>query len=266
MVDEVLNEFPGSKIIKTKEEKSMEGGLKFRTLKASEIETRVQQVKEKGCILLLYKDSRADMKILDETVGVLGWQRRHTRDNKNCIVSIWDDSKEQWIEKEDTGTESNTEQAKGLASDSFKRSCVNLGIGRELYSSPFIWINLNSSEVKKNGTRYQLGFGVEFKIKEIGYNDDREISKLIIVDKNNKIRFKLEEETKSTPTKKTDTKPFDKSQNPTKAQIEELKKLAESKNISEDRMKDKYSQYIYTTPLMTIYNKALKEVKAFKGK
>lgn len=69
-------------------------------------------------ILLLYKDARADMNILDETFGAMNWQRHHSRDNANCTVSIWDDSKGQWIEKEDTGTESNTEAAKGLASDS----------------------------------------------------------------------------------------------------------------------------------------------------
>ena len=114
--------------------------LKFRDLRADEIECRVGMVKQNGFTLLLYKDSRCDMNILDETVGCLGWQRRHSRDNANCIVSLWDDDKKQWIEKEDTGTESNTEAEKGLASDSFKRACVNIGIGRELYTAPFIWI------------------------------------------------------------------------------------------------------------------------------
>ncbi|NOW12590.1 hypothetical protein B0H35_000004 [Clostridium acetobutylicum] len=48
-----------------------------------------------------------------------------------------------WISKQDVGTESNTEKEKGQASDSFKRACFNFGIGRELYTSPFIWIGLN---------------------------------------------------------------------------------------------------------------------------
>lgn len=106
---------------------------KFRCLRADEIECRVQQVKDNGLILLLYKDARCDMIILDETVGAMNWQREHRRDNANCVVSIWDSEKCQWIRKEDTGTESNTEAEKGLASDSFKRACVNWGIGRELY-------------------------------------------------------------------------------------------------------------------------------------
>ena len=113
----------------------------FRDLLAEEIECRVAQVNEYGVSLLLYKDARCDQNILDETVGAMNWQRMHTRDNANCIVSLWDDKKQQWISKEDTGTESNTEKEKGLASDSFKRACFNWGIGRELYSAPNIKIS-----------------------------------------------------------------------------------------------------------------------------
>lgn len=112
----------------------------FRDLREDEIECRVAQAKQTGISLLLYKDARCDQNILDETVGAMNWQRGHSRENANCIVSIWDEKKQQWISKEDTGTESNTEKEKGLASDSFKRACVNWGIGRELYTAPFIWI------------------------------------------------------------------------------------------------------------------------------
>ena len=108
---------------------------KFRDLTAGEIECRVATCNKNGVSLLLYKDARCDMNILDETVGAMNWQRRHTRDNANCIVEIWCSEKNQWIAKEDTGTESNTEKEKGQASDSFKRACFNWGIGRELYSS-----------------------------------------------------------------------------------------------------------------------------------
>ena len=80
----------------------------FRDLTAEEIECRVAQATEKGVSLLLYKDARCDQNILDETVGAYNWQRFHSRDNANCTVSIWDEKKEQWIGKEDTGKESNT--------------------------------------------------------------------------------------------------------------------------------------------------------------
>lgn len=100
--------------------------IEFRDLRADEIDVRVQSViQNKGVILLLYKDARVDQTILDETVGNMNWKKKYTRDNANCIVEIYDDKKNEWISKEDTGTESNTEKEKGLASDSFKRACFN---------------------------------------------------------------------------------------------------------------------------------------------
>ena len=121
--------------------------MEFRDLKADEIDCRIATITEKGVSLLLYKDSRVDMNILDETVGNLNWMRSHCRENANCIVSIWDDEKNQWVSKEDTGTESLTEAEKGLASDSFKRACFNWGIGRELYTAPFIWIKAGDCKI-----------------------------------------------------------------------------------------------------------------------
>lgn len=153
----------------------------FRTLKANEIECRVQSVKDDGLILLLYKDARCDMNILDETVGPLFWKREHSRDNANCTVSIYNKEIGEWISKEDTGTDSNTEAEKGRASDSFKRSCFNWGIGRELYTSPFIWITPDGYTKTKDGRVFD-----RFYVSEIGYDDDRNINKLTI--KNSKTK------------------------------------------------------------------------------
>ncbi len=140
--------------------------MKFRDLKADEIDVRVGIVTDKGISLLLYKNARVDMDILDETVGAENWQRKHLRDNANCIVSIWDDKKQQWIEKEDTGTESNTEKEKGLASDSFKRACFNWGIGRELYTSPFIWIPKDKLNFNTSGKITDKFHVLEIEIKD----------------------------------------------------------------------------------------------------
>lgn len=141
----------------------------FRDLRADEIDVRIAMVKSNGVSLLLYKDARVDQNILDETVGEYNWQKKYTRDNANCIVSIWDENKKQWIEKEDTGTESYTEKEKGLASDSFKRACFNWGIGRELYTAPFIWIRAEDCTIKENQCKYSCSdkFIVEaIEIKE----------------------------------------------------------------------------------------------------
>ncbi len=129
----------------------------FRNLTADDIECRVNTVSEKGCSLLLYKDARCDMKILDETVGPENWQRSHELINGNlfCNVSIYDGEKGIWITKQDVGTESYTEKEKGQASDAFKRACFNWGIGRELYTAPFIWIPSDKVTLKEKEGRNQ---------------------------------------------------------------------------------------------------------------
>ena len=136
---------------------------KFRDLRADEVECRIGQVNKqgKGLTLLLYKDGRTDMNILDETVGAENWQREHyeCKGNMYCKVGIFCDG--QWVWKSDCGTESNTEAEKGEASDSFKRACVNWGIGRELYTSPFIWIPSDKCRID-NGKCYD-----KFTVKEI---------------------------------------------------------------------------------------------------
>lgn len=147
--------------------------MQFRDLRADEIDVRVAQFKEGSFVqLLLHKNARTDMDILDEAVGCMNWKREHTRDNANCIVSIWDKDKSQWISKEDTGTESNTEKEKGLASDSFKRACFNWGIGRELYTSPEIKIFLKNNPELDKYTKYEVyHIKVENKvITELGIN------------------------------------------------------------------------------------------------
>jgi len=158
--------------------------LEFRKLRADEIECRIGQIKTNGLTLLLYKDARCDMNVLDETVGPMNWKREHTRDNRNCVVSIYDEDKKEWVSKEDTGTESNTEADKGLASDSFKRACVNWGIGRELYTAPFIW-------VKKEDCNLQMGIGDrarcydKFSVVKITYTPAGDIDGLCIRNENN---------------------------------------------------------------------------------
>jgi hypothetical protein len=185
---------------------------KPRLLKADEIECRVGMIQGKGCTLLLYKDARVDMKILDETYGVGNWQRTHEviNDNLFCTIEIWNDRINQWVKKQDVGTESYTEKEKGEASDSFKRAGFNVGIGRELYTSPFIWIqpkadmkpyNTKDVDGKEANEFYpykkdNYGNGIYttktvFKVKEIGYDAENKINRLIIVDHKDNIRFHL---------------------------------------------------------------------------
>lgn len=158
-------------------------------------------VKQSGLSLLLYKDARCDMNILDETVGAFNWQRSHTRDNANCIVSIYDEDKKQWVSKEDTGTESNTEKEKGLASDSFKRACFNWGIGRELYTAPFIWVDASMCGLK-DGKCYD-----KFAVADIKIEDKKIVYlKIVNTSKNGAVVFETGKSVKATATPKAQPK------------------------------------------------------------
>lgn len=117
--------------------------LNFRNLYADEISVRVSQINEKGCSLLLYKDARCDMNILDETVGTNNWQKKFYECKGNLFCSVGIKIQDAWIWKDDAGAETFSEKEKGEASDAFKRACFNWGIGRELYTAPFIWVPAN---------------------------------------------------------------------------------------------------------------------------
>lgn len=160
----------------------------FRLLRADEIECRVQSIKPQGLVLLLYKDARCDMNILDETVGVMNWKKSYQLIDGQlfCTIEIWDEEKKQWIGKQDVGVESNTEAEKGRASDAQKRSAFAFGIGRELYTSPFIWIKSGDCRIN-NGKCYD-----RFRVTKIGYDDNRRINALEIANESiNRIVYRM---------------------------------------------------------------------------
>lgn len=128
--------------------------IKLNTpLTVSEIDFRIQSINNGGyATILVYKDARVDMERLDAVHGEL-WQREHHVINGNlfCRVGVYNKEINDWVWREDVGTESMAEKEKGQASDAFKRACFNLGIGRELYSYPLISIKLNGNGTDKSG-------------------------------------------------------------------------------------------------------------------
>ncbi len=157
----------------------------IRLLKANEIECRVSIVKENGVSLLLYKDARVDQRILDETFGLFGWKRSHQCIDGNlyCTVAVYDKETGEWVAKQDVGTMGYAEKEKSQASDSFKRACFNWGIGRELYTAPFIWVPAAGISIKRNGDK--LYCSDHFSVRSIAYNGDREIARLVITNDSN---------------------------------------------------------------------------------
>ena len=219
---------------------------KFRLLNADEIECRVGQCfpdknNPTAVSILLYKDARCDMAILDETIGCLNWQRIHEfKDGKlYCTVSIYDKDKEMWIDKEDVGVESNTEAEKGQASDAFKRACVNWGIGRELYTAPFIYIQANNGENIKR---------TKFDLKSITYDDKGRIASLVIVDDKGNTRYTFPK-AKAAPAK-------------TKKPLRE--RIIEYINNMDAKTKHEYLTYFQITDLNNITDAKAEEIAKFE--
>lgn len=159
-------------------------------LSVNDIDFRVQSINKGGyATILAYKNARVDMQRLDDVVGPLNWKRKHSRNNHNCIVSIYSSDIGEWVSKEDTGVESMSAAEKGLASDSFKRACFNWGIGRELYDYPLIQVKLKGSEYTIQGERVKQTW--ELKLNEwLWYSefDDKKITFLAARDNEN-VRF-----------------------------------------------------------------------------
>ena len=163
--------------------------IRFRTLKADEVEVRPQSIKNGKANMLLYIDSRCVTNLLDETVGCFNWQSEFYEVNGQTIgkLGIWDAEKEQWVWKSDVGTESNIEAEKGLISDTYKRLLSRWGVC-ELYSSPKIQIDDD-------------GYGnTGYKVTEIEYDENRKITHLVIANRFNKEVFRWEKGSVEQPT------------------------------------------------------------------
>ena len=158
--------------------------LKFRELRADELQVRPTDTQTKGrAELLIYKDSRCDMRILDETVGPFGWAKTFKELNgvTYCGVAL-QASDGTWIWKFDAGAETNFEKEKGTASDSFKRACFNWGIGRSLYSCPKVRIKC------PDDWYYNDRLTMTFAVKEINYKDGK-VTDLVIEDRKGDVVF-----------------------------------------------------------------------------
>ena len=169
----------------------------IRLLSKEDIEVRVAQTlagnNKVRVNLLLYKNARVDMKIMDELFTPMGWKRTHKLigDRLYCCVEVYNPETKEWICKEDVGVESNTEAEKGQASDSFKRACVNWGIGRELYTAPRISIELNDKEYTRD-QQGKIRVWASFSVKSIDYDTKtRTITSLEIQDRFGNVRYSM---------------------------------------------------------------------------
>lgn len=237
----------------------------IRLLRADEIECRIGTISEKGISLLLYKDARADMRILDEVYGILGWQRRHEMIGGSlyCIVSIWDEDKKQWISKMDVGTESYTEKEKGQASDSFKRASTNVGVGRELYTAPFIWIS--AAKVKIENRNNKLTTYDKFKVTEISYNENREITGLTIINQDRKTVYSLMPGNTGQPMRKEPEQKQEKKNILTASQIRQMNKELARTGVALDAVLERYKLATIDDMSQEIFTNAMNSLRKTKA-
>lgn len=148
--------------------------LKFRPLEADEIECRVGTVGKNGngLSLLLYKTSRTDMDILDETVGPEGWSCEYyeCKGTLFCRIGIRTDPADKWVYKDNAGAPSNMEAQKGEASDALKRAGFAWSIGRELYTAPFIWVPATKCNIQPQGNKFTCYD--KFKVAKVAIEED----------------------------------------------------------------------------------------------
>lgn len=165
----------------------------MRLLRANEIEVKVKQVKQNGLVALLYKTARTDMDMLDEEFGPENWQCEYEeiKGNMYCKIGILAMGRDEWVWKQDCGIESRQDddgnEKKGEASDAFKRAGFKWGIGRELYTAPFIWISADYVDIKQYGQKYTCN--EKFAVSSIKYNENREIIALEIVNSKGKVVY-----------------------------------------------------------------------------
>jgi hypothetical protein len=232
----------------------------IRLLNANEIECRVGTISEKGLSLLLYKDARADMRVLDEVYGPSNWQRTHEMIGGNlfCKVSIWDEEKKTWVSKMDVGTESYTEKEKGQASDSFKRACVSVGIGRELYTAPFIWIGAAKVKIQKKDDRF-ITYD-KFRVNSISYNENREITGLTIINQDGRTVYSLIDKASNQPELPQENT------NPVDEHLLAINKELERTGVALDTVLQRYGVESVTQMDEGTFKKAMNSLKRTKTK
>ena len=249
----------------------------IRLLKADEIECRVYVINEKGLSLLLYKDARVDQRILDETFGPFGWKRSHQCIDGNlyCTVEILDKETGQWIGKQDVGTMGYTEKEKSQASDSFKRACFNWGIGRELYSAPFIWVPADKTTIRmKEGNDKEKRYccNDRFRVDSIAYNDSREVCALAVKNDKGQTVYELKAG-KAAREDKENTKPeiqqkIQQSQGGqsiiSKEQMASLQAELERTGVAMEAVKDRYQIKKPESMSSELYDKVMKALSKTK--
>lgn len=234
--------------------------IEWDLLQPQDIEVRIgNKIKDTDNVtMLLYQDSRCTARNLDKQFGQFGWSIDYKVVGEQIYgtLSIYDESKQQWVSKSDTGDKSNISEDKGQSSDILKRCAVRWGFGTELYTAPRI--------VLPND-----GYGNSgYKVSEINYNNNREIIHLVIVNRFDKEVYRWD-------MNKT-TNPATFVQNATQSAIDAAEKVQTivEKQIENKTLENELKQFVVTNhteenseQIKKFYNYYTGKIKAgWKGK
>ena len=155
-------------------------------LTSDDIEVKIKQCTKAGAVALLYKTARVDYRILDEVFGTFGWQidYQEIKGNLYCTVSLWDADNKQWVKKTNCGIESREDgegnEKKGEASDAAKRAGFVVGIGAELYSAPFIFLDVNT-EQGKDGKYHLADPYARYVVTKVEFDEKTRVMKAVTI-------------------------------------------------------------------------------------
>ena len=251
------------------------GNNLIRLLRADEIECRVAMANGNGVSLLLYKDARVDQRILDEVFGIFGWKRSHQCIDGSlyCTVEVYNKETGEWVAKQDVGSNGEQQKEKSQASDSFKRACFNWGIGRELYSAPFIWVPAGKVAIQKKGDKYFCN--EHFSVSSIAYNEGREITGLVILDSKNQTVYEMKQRAsgragaKEAVKEASGKKPKETKGSSQTVSAEQMNALAEElvrTGVEVEQVKERYQIDSMETMSREVYRKVMNALAKTKSK
>lgn len=225
----------------------------IRLLRADEIDARISTCNQWGVGILLYKDARVDQTILDETFGAMNWQRKHELIDGQlfCSIGVRDDENG-WVWKQDVGVESYTEKEKGRASDAFKRSAFNWGIGRELYTAPNMFVRSNDLKTLKEDDRGRWTCKDFFTVTAIQYTDRKICYVAIRNEKTGKI-IEFGQPVEAERQKATIA---------TEKQVLALRNTIKKKELNEDEILDKMGMPDWNTVTAEQYNAIVQLIRS----
>ena len=176
--------------------------IKFRNPKREEVGIVATSVSEYGCEFIPYIKGYAIAQILDDAVGITGWEKNTeivTRTGEGSFMkttlSIFDEFTGRWISKDGVGEPGNISGDKTQETDSLKRAALSWGIGRQFRAMAdrqrlFISSgNLDMEAMQGFDGAVVWRIRNNFVVSDLEYDEDDNVKLLTVSDDKGKVLF-----------------------------------------------------------------------------